>query len=255
MACFGHFLLVLSPLMACGMILAILGLLISKFEGEDSIQTTMVSNSLEEYQPYSEIILLASLAALFTFAVTAARSIQIAVSLQRTKKSSNNSNPDWMQNASAYSCCFRFLNGSAALINVVAYVGFIMLIAFQVNQEEPPYARVLHLIGAFVYFGGTSFYHVIHAYLLYQQDQQKYPRWLKWMFIALALCIVICVVIFGLNSQVGEGYEFEWAAVFVTAITVGCFSILFHIDNVDDEVQTFFGRCCCCCGWCCPQKR
>jgi hypothetical protein len=253
--CFGHFLIMLLPLMACGMVLALLGLLIFNFEGEDSIQTTMVSNALEEYQPYSEIVLFASLAAVFTFAVTAARSIQIAVSLQRTKSSSNSNISDWKQQTSAYTFCLRFLNGTAALINTVAYIGFILLVAFQVNQEEPPYAQLLHVIGAFVFFGGVSFYHVIHAYLLYQQDQQKYPRWLKWMFIGLTLCIVISVVVFALNFQAMEALEFEWAAVFFVAITVGCFSILFHIDNVDDEVQTFFGRCCCCCGWCCRRNR
>jgi hypothetical protein len=244
----GHFLIMLLPLMACGMVVAILGLLISNFEAEQSIQTTSISAALEVYQPYSEIVLLASLAAVLTFAVTAARNIQIAVSMQRSKY---NTNLDGKSVSSPYTCGSRFINATAALVNAVAYVGFVLLIAFRINQEEPSYAILMHTIGAFVYFGGISFYALAHAYLLSQQDREKYPRLLKGMFIGLSLAIVVCVVIFGLNFERMEALEFEWAAVFLAAIHAGLFSILFHIDNVDDEVRDFFGGFFRCCGCCC----
>lgn len=242
--------------MACGMIIAILALLISNFQEGQSVQTTSISAALEVYQPYSEIVVLASFAAVFTFAVTAARNIQVAVSMQRARLSGPNmEEKPGNTTTTTYPCCSRFINGTSALINVAAYVGFILLVAFGITQEEPSYAILLHTIGAFVYFAGISIYGLANAYLLYQQ--QNYPRLLKWLFIGLSLGIVVCAVIFGMNFQAEEALEFEWAAVFLTAIHAGLFSVLFHIDNVDDEIRDFFGgffsQCCDCC--CCRRRR
>ncbi|KAG7359096.1 hypothetical protein IV203_015685 [Nitzschia inconspicua] len=244
----GHAFIVLLPLMACGMVVSILGLLILNFEGGESIQTTSISAALEVYQPYSEIVLLASFAAVLTFAVTAARNIQIAVSMQRGRMAGLNL--EQKPGASAYSSSSRIVNATAALMNVTAYAGFVLLIAFKVNQEEPSYAILMHTIGAFVYFGGISIYSLAHAYLLYQQDQPKYPLFLKWLFIGLSLGVVLCVVVFGVNFRALKPLEFEWAAVFLSAIYVGLFSVLFHIDNVDDEIRDFFGKFLCCRGSC-----
>ena len=80
--CLGHSLLIALPLLAGGLILALLGLLIASFPPDINIQTTSISGALEDYQPYSEIVILSSMVAVLAFAVTAARNIQIAVSMK-----------------------------------------------------------------------------------------------------------------------------------------------------------------------------
>jgi hypothetical protein len=220
----------------CSLTLAILGGLIYSFEDGTTINNISVSGALEIYEPYSTMVVLASFIAVISFAVTASRNIQIAVSMQRARASNE---------LGSYSCINRFLNITAAIINVVAYVGFTLLIAFRLNQQEPAYAMQAHFFGAVVYFSGITVYSLIHSILLYYQDPGKYPKWLKALFALLTVCIVVCVIAFGIDLQ--GNVEFEWMAVVFMSLYMGLFSILFHIDNVDDEIQAFFGGCICCC--------
>ena len=238
----GHFFIVSLPLLVCGLTLAILGCLIYSFEDGTSINNISVSGALETYEPYSTIVILAAFIAIISFAVTASRNIQIAVSMQRARNGNGN--------LSSYSCMNRFLNIVAAIINVAAYVGFTLLIAFRLNQEEPAFARNAHFYGAVLYFSGIAAYSVIHSMLLYYQDPEKYPKWVKALFAILTIAILVCVIAFGIDLQ--GNVEFEWMAVVFMSLYMGLFSVLFHIDNVDDEVRDFFGGCLCCGCVCCP---
>ncbi|KAL3916318.1 MAG: hypothetical protein SGARI_007981, partial [Bacillariaceae sp.] len=223
--CCGHFLIVSLPLVVCSLTLAILGCLIANFEDGTTIQNISVSGALELYEPYSTIVLLAAFIAIISFAVTASRNIQIAVSMQRKRQKND---------LGSYSCFNRFLNVVSSVINVAAYIGFTLLIAFQLNQEEPAYAGQAHYSGAIMYFIGIAAYSTMHSILLYYQDPENYPKWLKAMFALVAVGILACVIAFGIDLQ--GNVEFEWMAVVMMSLYMGLFSILFHIDNVDDEL-------------------
>mmetsp|Transcript_18870 Transcript_18870/g.40833 ORF Transcript_18870/g.40833 Transcript_18870/m.40833 type:complete len:178 (+) Transcript_18870:331-864(+) len=153
--------------------------------------------------------------------VTAMRNIQINVYHRRQKSESRT---------------MRFLNLIAAIANIAAYVGFVLLALFDI--DEPGQAPQIHYIGAYMYFGLSGLYGVLHIFLLCKQTH--YPMFVKILFTLVPLTTIACTIIYAVKPE--ENIAFEWFSVALAAIYVGLFSILFLVDSVDDELRDFF--CC-----------
>ncbi len=141
----------------------------------------------------------------------------------------------------------RVLNILAAIANILAYLGLVLLAAYDTG--------LIHLIGAFMYFVLNSMYGLIHMYLLWNQTQ--YPRWCKIAFTILPFLSITFIIIwiygyletsdkedFKEYLAGGEVYstknEFEWLSIVLSVILMGLMSYLFHVDSVDDELRDFF---------------
>ena len=140
--------LLVMPILACLMILSTLYLLI--YNMDISIHDMTVSSALADYEPTWEILVLLCAGAFASFIVTISRSIQIGVYHRR--------------NNSAFRG-LRLLNFVAALTNILAYVGFVILAIYPVDGEHEDY----HLFGAHMYFGLIGLYALMHIFLLWKQ--------------------------------------------------------------------------------------
>jgi len=235
----GHFLILSLPILAMTFTLAFLIVLLmfdrDKKQQDSylgSINEDTVSFIMSEYEPYTEIIALSSVACLLVSLVTVARNIQIGVYHKR--------------NGQSISMCMKVVNYIAAIVNILSYIGLIIAVAFKVTQEDPSWARQAHFIGALTFFAGTAIYALLHSVLLWNQTQ--YPLIVKNLFLIFAIVIVVCSLAFaipilmtGLSEEETQPV-FEWVAIFMTAIHIGFFAVLFHIDPVDDELIEFFCR-------------
>eukprot|EP00970_Alexandrium_tamarense_P015917 scaffold5681_cov196-Alexandrium_tamarense.AAC.34 len=139
----GRLTLLLLPIFGCSMILSVLYLLV--FRLDIKVSNSTVSAALADYEPTYEILLLLCTGAFAMFVVTAARNIQINVYHRRQKSSST---------------CQQLVNFVAALANIVAYFGFIILAAYPIDSEvarEPavPSLREASLDSGSRYDGGV----------------------------------------------------------------------------------------------------
>jgi uncharacterized membrane protein YecN with MAPEG domain len=220
----GRLTLLLLPIFGCSMILSVLYLLV--FRLDIKVSNSTVSAALADYEPTYEILLLLCTGAFAMFVVTAARNIQINVYHRRQKSSSTFQ---------------QLVNFVAALANIVAYFGFIILAAYPIDSEVAR-ERKLHLVGAYLYFGLSGVYGLLHTFLLWKQRQ--YPLFAKLLLTVVPVMMVVCSIVFAVNQE--EACEYEWFAVALAALFVGLFFILFLVDRVDDELQDFF---------CCKRQR
>lgn len=218
---FVHFLFCSLPVVGGGLILVVLIELLISFQM--TIFDNSVSTALAEYEPYITVLAPILVGSAFMFIVTAARNVQIKVYFSRERSYT------WVRAA---------LNTFAAVSNIAAYVGFILLSVFEQNGTEQE--AQLHKIGSYVYFVLSSIYGLLHTYLLFRQDQ--YPTLLKLIFAAATAVTVFSASSYGISRS--TRFEFEWIASFGSSMYVMLFAILFHIDPVDDELSDFF--CCCC---------
>jgi hypothetical protein len=140
--------LLMMPILGCSMILGTLYLLI--YNMDISIYEMTISSALADYEPTWEILLMLCTGAFASFVVTISRGIQIGVYHRR-----NNSGFRGL----------RLLNIVAAITNILAYVGFIILAIYPVDGEHKDY----HLFGAHMYFGLIGLYAVMHIFLLWKQ--------------------------------------------------------------------------------------
>eukprot|EP00536_Pseudo-nitzschia_multiseries_P014131 jgi/Psemu1/37674/gm1.37674_g len=257
--CWGHLLVLLLPILAMAFTLAFLVVLLVydrselqmvEFYGDEefreiagiyfgTIRSDTISFVMSQYEPYSEVVALATIAALLNSVVTIARNIQIEVYHRRNE-----------------SVIFmKFVNYLASLANILAYVGLLVAVSFRLNQDDPSWAVVAHYYGAMIFFAGTVVYAVLHWFLLWNQSQ--YPTAIGSIFGVLALVIAVSSILFVLPiwkdgggdddgdddggwSEEGTQPVLEWVSVFATSINIGLLSVLFHIDPVDDELQDFF---------------
>lgn len=180
-----------------------------------------ISDALAAYRPYGAVLVPAAAGASFMFAVTLMRSVQIRVHFNRSR---------------TYSRSLSVLNWVAAASNILAYVGFVVLAFWRTDGDDREVA--VHYAGATAYFVFLSLYAVLHGYLLGRQTQ--YPIPLKLVFAALAVAGVASSAIFGFAQVI----ECEWIAVVLASAYIMLFSVLFHIDPVEDELAAF---CSCCC--------
>jgi hypothetical protein len=141
-------LLLLMPLLGCSLILGTLYLLV--YNMDISINESTISSALADYEPTWEILLLLCTGAFASFIVTISRSIQIGVYHRR--------------NNSAFRG-LRLLNFAAAMINILAYVGFVILAIYPVDGKHQDY----HMFGAYMYFGLIGVYALMHIFLLWKQ--------------------------------------------------------------------------------------
>ena len=154
----------------------------------------------------------------------------------------------------------QILNVFATIVNIISYVGLVITVAIKSDQN-----KIVHYIGASIFFAGTGLYSILHSYLLWTQKQ--YPILIKLWFTLFSIIISICSIVFGFSVLSVEGGlsslsslseeeaeatllpQYEWAAVITTSISIGFYTILFYIDPVDDEIRDFFfchRRGCCC---------
>lgn len=211
--------LLLVPILGCTFILGSLCLLVYRLEV--SISDTSISRCLADYSPKVEVLVLLFIGATLIFIVTAMRNVQINVYHRRQKSES---------------ICMRVLNLIAAIANIAAYVGIILLALF--DLDGPGQAPLIHYIGTYMYFGLSGLYGLLHSFLLCKQNQ--YPMLCKIIFTIVPIATIACSVIYAVNPE--EKIEFEWFSVALAAINMGLISILFLVDSVDDELRDFF--CC-----------
>ena len=156
------------------------------------------------------------------FVVTIMRNIQINVYHRRQGSEST---------------AMSVLNYIATISNILAYVGFILLAVFDLDDPNPSY-RVIHYVGSVMYFALAGFYGLLQAYLLCKQTQ--YPMFCKIVFTMVCSAAIASSIIY--ISNFDKNFELEWFAVALHAIYVGLMSLLFHVNPVDDELRDFF--CC-----------
>jgi hypothetical protein len=208
-----------------------------------SIQSRTISIIMSEYEPFMQLVVLVSLGALLTCIVTVARNIQIYIYQKRNPSTTYTIN--------------KILNVFATIVNIISYVGLVITVAIKSDQN-----KIVHYIGASIFFAGTGLYSILHSYLLWTQKQ--YPILIKLWFTLFSIIISICSIVFGFSVLSVEGGlsslseeeaeatllpQYEWAAVITTSISIGFYTILFYIDPVDDEIRDFFfchRRGCCC---------
>lgn len=215
----GRLILLLLPVLGCSFLLATLYLLVYRLDV--SITDVSVSQCLTDYEPKIEVLVLIFIGATFMFIVTVMRNIQISVYHRRHKSES---------------IFMRIINFTAAVSNILAYVGFVLVALF--DLDGPGEAPKIHFIGSYMYFGLSGLYGLLHSFLLCKQTQ--YPMFCKIILTLVPLAGVACSIIFAV--VMGEGYEYEWFTVALAALFVGLMSILFLVDPVDDELRDFF--CC-----------
>ncbi|VEU38885.1 unnamed protein product [Pseudo-nitzschia multistriata] len=246
--CCGHLLILSLPILAMAFTLAFLLVLLvfdrSQIQNMDlygdetvyevadiyfgSISQDTISFIMSQYNPYYDIIILVSIACGLVSIVTVARNIQIEVYHQRTQSN----------------ILIKMMNYLSSTVNIASYLGLMVAVAFKSNQEAPTWASKAHYYGAGIFFAGTAVYAVLHSLLLC--SQRHYPTVLKVLFFGLAVTIVTCSLLFVIPlwndglSEDGINPVYEWIAVFTTAIYVGFYALLFHLDSVDDELWQFF---------------
>ena len=115
-----------------------------------SITEMTVSAALADYEPTWEILVCLCTGAFCSFIVTISRSIQIGVYHRRNNSSFRG---------------LRLLNFVAAMANILAYVGFVILAIYPVDGEHEAY----HLFGAYMYFILIGVYALMHIFLLWKQ--------------------------------------------------------------------------------------
>lgn len=216
----GRLILLLIPILACAFVLAALYLL-ANLPGVHITETT-ISDCLAVYESKGEILALVSVGATLMAVSSIMRNIQINVYHRRQRSES---------------IATKVLNFIAAMSNIFAYAGFIILFTFDV--DGPDDVERLHIVGATMYFALGGLYALLHMYLLCKQTH--YPMFFKIVFAMFAFAIIASSIIFYLKPT--ELYVFEWFAVALDAIYVGLMGILFIVDPVDDELRSFF--CCC----------
>ena len=216
-----HGIFLLLPIAACTLVLAALFLLAFNTGDGVKIAETSISLCLASYTPKAEVLLIITCGATLMFIVSIMRNIQINVYHRRLKSESLG---------------LRAVNFIAAMCNILSYCGFILLAMFDVNYLHDG-ARMMHYVGAFMYFICAGVYEVFHTFLLW--NQRQYPLLHKVVFTVVGLLSLTSIIIFAATD---EQYEFEWLAAALNAIYVGLVSTLFLVDPVDDELRAFF--CC-----------
>ncbi len=215
----GRLILLLIPILACAFVLA--GLYLLAYLPRVQITETTISDCLAAYESKVHILALISVGATLIAVSSIMRNVQMNVYHRRQRSEST---------------AIRVLNFIAAMSNIFAYVGFIILFTFDV--DGPDDVKRLHIVGAIMYFALGGFYALLHTYLLCKQAQ--YPMFCKIIFAMVAFAIIASSIIFGLKRK--EFYVFEWLSVALHAIYVGLIGVLFLVDPVDDELRDFF--CC-----------
>lgn len=215
-----HLFLLFIPILGCSFLLAALYLLMYRLGVQ--ITETSISFCLANYEPKVEVLVVISAGATLMFVVTMMRNIQIEVYHRRQGSEST---------------AMRVLNYIATMSNILAYVGFILLAVFDLDDPNPFY-RVIHYVGSVVYFALTGLYGLLQTYLLCKQTQ--YPMFCKIVFTMVSSAAIVSSIIYISNLE--ENFELQWFAVALHAIYVGLMSLLFHVDPIDDELRDFF--CC-----------
>jgi hypothetical protein len=218
-ACSNLFLLFI-PILGCSLVLAALYLLTYRLEVQ--ITETSISSCLANYEPKLEVLVVIAAGATLMFVVTMMRNIQINVYHRRQGSEST---------------AMRVLNYIATMSNILAYIGFILLAVFDVDDPNP-FNRVIHYVGSVMYFTLAGLYGLLQTYLLCKQRQ--YPMFCNIVFTMVCSAAIVSSIIYISNLE--ENFELEWFAVALHAIYVGLMSLLFHVDPVDDELRDFF--CC-----------
>ena len=218
-----HVITCLAPIIAGSLILSVLYQLLSTLE--ITIYDQSVSDSLSEMEPYLRVLVPIAVGGSIMFVITAMRNIQITVYFTRQR---------------SYSRFLYILNWLASVLNVAAYVGFMMLAFNKNNGSDPEIKR--HFIGTAIYFACVSVYGMLDSFLLLQQKQ--YPAILKVLMVLIALAATGAAAYYSYTALTPESdaVEYEWIAVALETIYIVLYSILFHIDPVEDELLTFF--CC-----------
>mmetsp|Transcript_6824 Transcript_6824/g.12354 ORF Transcript_6824/g.12354 Transcript_6824/m.12354 type:complete len:272 (+) Transcript_6824:85-900(+) len=215
-----RFLLLLLPILSCACIIASLYLL--AYGLDVSISDETISECLAHTDTKTTVLALVYIGATSSCLVTAMRNVQINV-YHRLEQSE--------------SPCTWWTNLIGAIANIVAYIGFLLLATFDCEGAGDT-STLIHFVGAFLFFVLTGVYGVLHMVLLC--GQRQYPVYCKVIFAIVPCAMIGSSIVFGLDME--GRVEFEWYSVAFAAVMIGLVSMLFLVDNVDDELRNFF--CC-----------
>lgn len=147
---FGHVIIVLAPTVGAALIVATLKVLL--FGLGITIFERSISQALARFEPYHEVSIPLSVGAVLVFIATLTRCVQLAVQLgNRT---------------GLLFLVLRTINHMSAVISVVGFMGFIMLVVLYPADYPTERGEHLHNIGSYIYFGASVFYGWIHIIVL-----------------------------------------------------------------------------------------
>ena len=250
-----HVVSCLIPMIGGILLISVLVLLLRSIDSETyDIHGQTISRTLALYTPYKLVLIPMLVSSFLIFVVTMSRNIQVRVYFSRRKQ---------------YTNTISAINKFATIMNIFAYVAFIVV---AVNKDDPSLygsnvERTLHLYAAALYFIFSNIYVVLHTSLLLLQRKdegtsdddddeeaqggnngtvdnesvpQQFPLLLKINFALYTIVIVFCSVWFLLHMHDSDVAIFEWVAILFNALYIMLFSILFHIDPIEDELSEFF---------------
>ena len=254
---FVHIIFCGLPILAMSMILFTFFLILEQDVSYESLQEDHISGRLANYENYVGILIPMIIGGTSMFIVTKARNIQIQVYITRQRQSKQSSLVNSNEDESARtkyqpSAFFWSINTFAAFVNILAYAGFICVGIFKTGEGQAMVTESVsvHRVAAITYFIGVYIYMVLHTFMVIQQED-RYPAVFKILFTLLTMGGIGCITVYAISEKTtGEDEEaqhlFEWLAAIIAAVYVAFFSVLFHIDPVDDELIAFFS--CGCCG-------
>ena len=242
----GHVITCLLPICSGLLLISVLVLLIMSTENHD-INGQSISRLLSLYEPYQVVLLPMLVSSGLMFIVTLCRNIQVRVYYSRRKQ---------------YTTTISAINKLATIANILAYIAFIIL-SFnkdEVNQYADNVERNIHEYSLIAYFIFSILYAMLHTSLMLLQKKDEgseegggiivsptnssYPLLLKINFASYTFVIVVCSIwfLFHMYSESisGKITILEWIAVLFNALYICLFSILFHIDPIENEVYEFF---------------
>ena len=253
-----HVVSCLIPMIGGLLLISVLVLLLRSIDSETyDIHGQTISRTLALYTPYKLVLIPMLVSSFLIFVVTMSRNIQVRVYFSRRKQ---------------YTNTISYINKFATIMNIFAYVAFIVV---ALNKDDPSFygsnvERTAHLYAAALYFIFSNIYVVLHTSLLLLQRKeegtsddddddeeaqqggganetentgrmpQQFPLLLKINFALYTIVIVFSSVWFLMHMHDSDVAIFEWVAIFFNALYIMLFSILFHIDPIEDELSEFF---------------
>lgn len=212
-----------------------------------------VSSAFAAYPNYDQLLTLLMIASTLIFATTAIRNVQVRIWFRRRygnylksscscccNRKSSNGQTNNSQGSSTY---LAFANDVASVINVLAYVSFVLLAIYPADAPTES-QRLIHNVSTVSYFCLSIVYSFLQTALTYKQG---YPKYVSIIQLVLAISGAVLALAFVVTRFVTENPLFlaEWLAVVFNLLFIAFFAVLFHIDSASDELVEFFCPCCC----------
>lgn len=257
--CFLHVVTCLLPVAAASLFACIL-VLAQRSSGFGVTETT-VSYALALYPNYPLMLALLVVASTLMYVTTAVRNVQVRIWFRRRygsylrscccccrrKKEEEEEEVEKPRSGSRLSApsatCLAVNNDLASVVNILAYVAFLLLAVFPVGSEG--WRNDAHDYSAIAYFALSTLYGGMQTALTWKQGVH-YPAPFKFVQLGLVLATLAAFAAYGYTYLGTDNpiYVAEWIAVFGSLIFVAFFAVMFHVDSASDELVEFFCPCC-----------